>query len=119
MPSNDIGDWYRGIPQISKYWFTGSVIIPLAARFNFLDFNNQILLFEPVIYKLQIWRLVTSVLYYRITPSTGFKYLVNLYLLYSYSTRLETGIFDGRPAEYVFMLLFNWLCLVVSFKKFK
>jgi len=26
-----------------------------------------------------------------------------------------TGIFDGKPAEYLFMLLFNWLSLVVSF----
>ena len=28
---------------------------------------------------------------------------------------LIAGIFDGRPADYVFMLFFNWLCLVVSF----
>lgn len=25
MASNDIGDWYRGIPQMTKYWFTGSI----------------------------------------------------------------------------------------------
>ena len=24
------------------------------------------------------------------------------------------GIFDGRPADYLFMLLFNWICLTVS-----
>lgn len=24
------------------------------------------------------------------------------------------GIFDGKPAEMAFMLIFNWLCLVVS-----
>lgn len=26
-----------------------------------------------------------------------------------------TGIFDGKPAEMAFLLIFNWLCLVVSF----
>merc|ERR1712180_575546 len=26
---------------------------------------------------------------------------------------LETGIFDGRPADYFFMLLFNWLLAVI------
>ncbi|CAI8052819.1 Derlin-1 [Geodia barretti] len=36
-----------------------------------------------------------------------------LYFLYSYSTRLETGYFAGKPADYVFMLLFNCLCLVI------
>lgn len=40
----------------------------------------------------QIWRLVTSVLYYPIAGPKGFHYLINLYFLYSYSTRLETGI---------------------------
>jgi len=25
------------------------------------------------------------------------------------------GVFDGRPADYLFLLIFNWLCLVVSF----
>lgn len=95
----------------------------------------------------QIWRLVTATFYF----PTGFLYLVNLYFLYHYSSRLETGepvglsgfythsfshthwcslcqcwslswyfppgLFDGRPADYVFMLIFNWICVVVSFFK--
>lgn len=28
---------------------------------------------------------------------------------------LFPGAFDGRPADYLFMLLFNWICIVVSF----
>ncbi|XP_045569463.1 derlin-1 isoform X2 [Salmo salar] len=35
-------------------------------------------------------------------------------VLYQYSTRLETGAFDGRPADFVFMLLFNWICIVIT-----
>ena len=41
--------------------------------------------------KFQIWRPLTAVFYYPISPMTGFAYLINLYFLYSYSTRLETG----------------------------
>ncbi|KAK3610374.1 hypothetical protein CHS0354_008650 [Potamilus streckersoni] len=113
MASNDIGDWYRSIPQITKYWFTGSVILPLLGRFGLLNPMHMLLIFESVIYKFQIWRPITAVLFYPIAGSRGFHYLINLYFLYSYSTRLETGIFDGKPAEYVFMLLFNWICLVI------
>lgn len=29
---------------------------------------------------------------------------------------LIPGSFDGRPADYIFMLLFNWICIVVSFQ---
>jgi len=73
----------------------------------------MILDFERFIYKFELWRPITALFYYPITPMTGFHYLMNLYFLYSYSVRLETGVFDGRPADYLFMLVFNWLCLVL------
>ncbi|KAK7505872.1 hypothetical protein BaRGS_00003143 [Batillaria attramentaria] len=113
MASNDIGDWYRGIPQITRYWFTGSVVVPIASRLGLLNPMWLILTLEHFIYKFQIWRPVTAALFYPISGPRGFHYLMNLYFLYSYSTRLETGVFDGRPADYLFMLLFNWICLVI------
>lgn len=113
MASNDIGDWYRGIPQITRYWFTGAVVVPIASRIGLLNPMWLILTFEHFIYKFQLWRPVTAALFYPISGPRGFHYLMNLYFLYSYSTRLETGVFDGRPADYLFMLLFNWICLVI------
>lgn len=113
MSQSDIGDWYRGIPQITRYWFTGSIVVPLIARFGLVSMKSLILSFELVFYRFQIWRTITAVFFFPITPMTGFHYLIQLYFLYSYSTRLETGIFDGRPADYVFMLIFNWICLVI------
>lgn len=113
MAGSDFSDWYKAIPQISRYWFTGSVVLPLLSRFGILGAYSLVLLFEPFIYKFQIWRPLTAVFFYPITPSSGFSYLINLYFLYSYSTRLETSTFDGRPADFLFMLIFNWLCLVI------
>lgn len=113
MASNDIGDWYRGIPQISRYWFTGSVIFPLLGKIGILNAMHMILHFQMTVYHFQFWRPLTALLFYPLTPQSGFHYLINLYFLYSYSTRLETGVFDGRPADYLFMLIFNWLALVI------
>lgn len=113
MASNDIGDWYRSIPQITRYWFTGSVALPLLGKIGLLNPYYMVLLWEQTIYKFQIWRPLTALFYYPITPQTGFHYLINLYFLYSYSTRLETNQFLGSPADYLFMLTFNWLCLVI------
>ncbi|CAC5404863.1 DERL1 [Mytilus coruscus] len=109
MSSNDIGDWYRSIPKITKWWFSGSVVIPIAAKLGLLNPMWLFLHYESLIYKFQFWRPLTAVLFY----PTGFPYLINLYFLYSYSTRIETGIYDGKPAEYAFMWLFNWLALVI------
>ncbi|KAI8432808.1 hypothetical protein MSG28_013756 [Choristoneura fumiferana] len=54
-----------------------------------------------------IWRPITALFYYPITPNTGFHFMVNCYFLYSYSERLETGMFGGKPADYCYMLCFN------------
>lgn len=113
MASNDIGDWYRNIPQITKYWFTGSIVVPLIGRLGLLNPAYFILDFRSIFYRFQIWRPLTAALYYPISGPRGFHYLMNLYFLYSYSTRLETDTFSGMPADYAFMLLFNWLCLVI------
>jgi len=40
----------------------------------------------------QIWRPITALFFYPLMPQTGFQYLLNLFFLYSYSTRLETGV---------------------------
>lgn len=113
MASNDLGDWYRSIPQMTRYWFTGSIAFPLLGKIGIVNVFHMILSFDLIFYHFQVWRPVTAVLFYPLTPMTGFHYLINLYFLYSYSTRLETGHFDGRPADYAFMWIFNWLCLCI------
>jgi len=111
--SSDIGDWYRGIPQISRYWFTASVALPLAGKIGVVTPVQMIMNFYLVFYKFHFWRPFTALFYYPITPQTGFHYLMNLYFLYSYSTQLESDFYQGRPAEYLFALMFMWLCSVV------
>ena len=54
MASNDIGDWYRGIPQITRYWFTGSVIVPIAARLGLIHVGWLVLSFQHFVYHFQV-----------------------------------------------------------------
>lgn len=107
---SDIGDWFRSIPIITRSWFAASVAVPLIGKLGLINFRNLMLFPELIISRFHIWRPVTATLFF----PTGFLYLVNLYFLYHYSSRLETGAFDGRPADYVFMLLFNWICIVIT-----
>lgn len=113
MAENDVGDWFRGIPIITRWWFVLSIIFPLLGKIGLLHPLYMVLDFNLVAYKFQIWRLITSFIYFPLNPSTGFHYLINLYFLYSYSTRLETGVFDGRPADYLFLIIFNVLSLIL------
>lgn len=113
MPDNDIGEWFRGIPIVTRWWFILSIVFPLLGRVGLFHPYYMILDFELVAYKFQLWRPITSILFFPLGPGTGFHYLINLYFLYSYSTRLESGLFDGRPADFLFLLVFIAICLVL------
>jgi derlin-1 len=107
--SNDLGQWYKSVPKITRACFTASIIVCVAARLGLVRPHNLILMVNPIIKHFQIWRLLTAVLFYPM----GFNYLINLYFLYQYSTRLETSTFNGKPADYVFCLTFLWLCNII------
>jgi derlin-1 len=51
---SEFSDWYKAIPQMTRYWFTGSVILPLAARFGLLNPQYLVLFFEPFFQKFQV-----------------------------------------------------------------
>ncbi|XP_061529878.1 derlin-1 [Phycodurus eques] len=111
---SDIGDWFKSIPLITRGWFAASIAVPLIGKLGLIDPRNLALRPDLFLRRFHLWRPVTATLYFPVYPNTGFLFLVNLYFLYNYSTRLETGAFDGRPADYVFMLLFNWICIVIT-----
>ncbi|KFM74347.1 Derlin-1, partial [Stegodyphus mimosarum] len=111
---SDIGNFFQSLPLFTRYWFSLSIFFPLLGRFGLVNPMHLILDYSSFIHRFQIWRPVTAVFFYPLGPNSAFSYLMNLYFLYNYSVRLETGLFAGRPADYLFLLLFNWITLVVS-----
>lgn len=109
---SDLSDWFKSVPFFTRYWFGCSVGLSLIGRLGLVDPLNLVLLYEPL-KRFQIWRLVTCVFFYPINPKTGFHFLLNMYFLYNYSRRLETEAYAGKPSDYLFMLLFNWICCVI------
>ncbi|KAH8865354.1 Derlin-1 [Schistosoma japonicum] len=113
MPGNDLSEIFNNIPFVTRYWFSGTILFSLLGKLNIIDPMRMILLWNRMYSNFEIWRPITALLFYPVSPSTGFHFLINLYFLYSYSSRLENGMFLGRTADYVFMFLFTWLVLVV------
>jgi len=109
----DIRAFFKSLPPVTRHWFGGTIALSLLGRFGILQPHWLVLTSAKLFSDWQIWRPLTAVLYYPITPQTGFHFLINCYFLYNYSLRLETGLFVGRTADYLFMLLFCWLCSVV------
>ena len=88
MPlGGDIQDWFNSLPFFTRYWFGGTVLFTLLGRFGLLPASWLVLAWEPLWYKFQIWRPISAIFYYPLTPRTGFHFLINLYFLYNYSLR--------------------------------
>ena len=111
MPlGGDVQDWFKSLPFFTRYWFGGTVLFTLLGRFGLLPASWLFLFWEPLWYKFQIWRPVTAIFYYPLSPQTGFHFLINLYFMYNYSLRLEfTFLFvllisTGRTVNDVFCI---------------
>ncbi|KAI5641267.1 der1-like family domain-containing protein [Phthorimaea operculella] len=111
---SEFKDWYNSVPFFTRYWLSFTVGLSLLAKFGLLNPFYLVLEYYTFIHQFQIWRPFTALFYYPITPATGFHFLINCYFLYNYSSRLETGMFLGKPADYFYMLLFNWACCVLT-----
>lgn len=107
----DIREWFVSLPIFTRYWFGLSIVFPIIGRFGFIDPRKFLLSYDLLFKHFQIWRPVTALFFYPV--QSGFRFLANLYFLYTYSIRLETGLFDGRPADYGFLLLFCWACITI------
>ncbi|KAF7708114.1 hypothetical protein HF521_017171 [Silurus meridionalis] len=78
----DIGDWFRSVPFITRYWFAGSILMPLIGKLGLIS---------------------PAYLHDCFERSAG-----------AGAEMAALGAFDGRPADYVYMLLFNWICIVIT-----
>ncbi|KHN72647.1 Derlin-1 [Toxocara canis] len=49
----DFGDWYRSVPEITRYWFTGTTVLPLLGRFGLFSPYYMLLEWHLFFYKFQ------------------------------------------------------------------
>lgn len=59
---SDIGDWFRSIPFITRYWFAASIAVPLIGKLGLVDIRNLLLFPEMIFSRFHVsvsWFLVT------------------------------------------------------------
>ncbi|RXN10224.1 Derlin-1 [Labeo rohita] len=62
---SDIGDWFKNIPFITRYWFAGSIAVPLIGKLGLIGPMYLVLWPEAFFHKFQLLMipLIMSVLY--------------------------------------------------------
>lgn len=51
---SDIGDWFRSIPAITRYWFAATVAVPLVGKLGLISPAYFLLWPEAFLYRFQV-----------------------------------------------------------------
>jgi len=102
--------WYTEIPPISRLYLTGAFLTTAACAVDIVSPFTLYFNYDLVFSQGQIWRLVTSYLFFGVF---SVDFLFHMYFLVRYSRLLEEGDFRGRTANYVLMLMFGVFCISI------
>lgn len=95
---------YLQIPPVTRVYTTACVITTVAVTLNltspFQLYFNPILILK----KGQVWRLITSFLFF---GTFHFNFFFNMVFTYRYCRMLEESSFRGKSADFVVMLVFG------------
>ncbi|XP_018333537.1 derlin-2-like isoform X1 [Agrilus planipennis] len=104
---------YLNMPPVTRAYTTACVITTIAVQLE-LASPFQLYFNPTLILKGQVWRLVTTFLFF---GAFGFNFFFNMIFTYKYCKMLEEGSFRNKTADFVMMFLFGATCMIVSFHK--
>jgi len=107
---NDLENWWNSLPHVTKWLFTASFGITVAANFGILNGGWLILDFNLLYRNFEIWRLVTPFLFH---GRLGFPFLIHMLFLVRYGASVERETFSNETADYLWMLIFGALVLLI------
>ncbi|KAF8380552.1 hypothetical protein HHK36_028040 [Tetracentron sinense] len=104
------GEYYRSLPPVSKVYGVACLMTTSAYYLQLYNPWNIALFYGKVLKTFQVWRLVTN--FFFLGPFS-FPFAFRLLMIARYGVLLEKGPFDKRTADFVWMLIFGALSLLV------
>jgi len=102
--------WYKSLPILTRIGLTTFFCVTVLVQLEILDPMLLMLNWPLVVNKLQVWRLLTSVVFF---GQFSFNFLFQLYFFSSFSSKLERNEIFAQPGDYLFFLLTQILLLDV------
>ncbi|RWR87436.1 hypothetical protein CKAN_01637700 [Cinnamomum micranthum f. kanehirae] len=104
------GEYYKSLPPVSKTY--GVLCLLITSAFYLELYNPEViyLSYSLVLKRLQVWRLITN--FFFLAPFS-FRFAMRLLMIARYWVLLEKGAFDKRTADFLWMIIFGALSLLV------
>lgn len=106
--------WFKSLPPITKAVFVLSVLLTGMVSFGIIDVQKVLESWPHIVYGLQLWRPVTSVIY---CGTLSFNFLFELYMLVTYLRGIEIHL--SGPKDYTdlfgLFLFFKIHCFIIGY----
>ncbi|KAF3442949.1 hypothetical protein FNV43_RR16867 [Rhamnella rubrinervis] len=102
--------FYKSLPPISKTYGTLCLLTTTAFQLGLLNVAHIALLYPFVFTRFQVWRLITNFFF---LGKFSINFGIRLLMIARYGVQLEKGPFDRRPADFLWMMMFGALTLLV------
>lgn len=104
------GEFYKSLPPISKAYGTLCLLVTVGCHLGLWDQSFLALYYPYVFRRLQVWRLITTLFFLgRFSINFG----IRLLMIARYGVQLEKGPFDRRTADFLWMMIFGSITLLV------
>lgn len=111
---------WASTPPITRFFVYLVGLVTVLGSFNFVSFSNFVLCSPPslpcldtLVYKFQLWRLITTFGFHGVLGGSGTLMTVfNIIFCFMWLKRLESNMFEGKPASFVYFVAIIFGCLI-------
>jgi Derlin-2/3 len=104
------GEWYQTLPPISKAYGTLCLIATAAFQLGLYNPMHIALIYEFAIFRFQVWRLILNFFF---LGKFSINFGIRLLMIARYGVQLESGPFQRRTADFLWMMIFGALSLLI------
>uniref|UniRef100_A0A1D1Y7M2 Derlin n=1 Tax=Anthurium amnicola TaxID=1678845 RepID=A0A1D1Y7M2_9ARAE len=104
------GEYYRSLPPVTKTYGVICLMASSALYLGLYHYSNITLSYVAILRRLQLWRLVTN--FFFLGPFSIY-FGLRFVMLARYGVLLEKGPFKDRTADFLWMVIFGALSLLV------
>ncbi|XP_010249470.1 PREDICTED: derlin-1-like [Nelumbo nucifera] len=103
-------EFYKSLPPVSKAYGTLCLLATTAFHLGLYHHEDIALVYPLVFSHFQVWRLVTNFFF---LGKFSVNFGIRLLMIARYGVQLERGPFERRTADFLWMIIFGALSLLV------
>eukprot|EP00744_Colponema_vietnamica_P009265 GILI01013192.1.p1 GENE.GILI01013192.1~~GILI01013192.1.p1 ORF type:complete len:252 (+),score=58.12 GILI01013192.1:152-907(+) len=104
-------EWYKSLPVVTRAYLTGAFVTTVLTSMKLVSPMAMLLDFGAIWHKFQVWRLLSSFLFF---GSFSFNFVFQMFMLVRHFSSLEKHpSFMNRTADFVFFVAFEAIVLML------